>query len=532
MKTEISYRPNILLMLADDMGYSDLGCFGSEISTPNLDALAAGGLRMTQLYNCARCCPSRAALLTGLYPHQAGIGHMVHDYGLPSYQGYLRTDAVTLGEVLRAAGYRTGYAGKWHTGGFVGRGLKHRKDYRFGDPKRPLPTDRGFDRFYGNPAGGGSYFDPWPLVDQDRIVPTSSDFYTTDHYTSAALRFIEEAIADGKPFFVHLCFNAPHWPLHAREEDIARYIGRYRDGWDALRTARHERLKGMRLLDPRWPISPRDEQAPPWDEVQLQEWEDARMAVYAAQVDRLDQNVGRCVARLRDLGVLDNTLIIFVSDNGGSAEFLRENGRAELENPYTRDGRPVRIGNIPGLRPGAADTFMSYGLPWANASNAPFRRFKSWVHEGGISTPFIAHWPAVIAPGGIAHAPAHFVDLAATMIEIAGAKYPSEYEDRAIQPLEGESFAALLRGKPWDRSAPMFWEHEGNCAVRRGPWKLVRRYPGPWELYHLDRDRTELEDLSGKYPDLVRQLAQEYDRWAARAGVLDWPEVLVRRSSH
>jgi len=524
-------KPNILLILADDMGYSDIGCFGSEIPTPNLDALAAGGMRMSQMYNCARCCPSRAALLTGLYPHQAGIGHMVHDYGVPAYQGYLRHDAATLGEVLGAAGYYTGYAGKWHTGGFVGRGLRDRPNFRFGDPRRPLPTDRGFRRFYGNAAGGGSYFDPWPLVDQDRLIPAHDDFYTTDDYTAAAIRFMEEAVREGRPFFVHLCFNAPHWPLHARREDIERHLGRYRGGWDALRTARHERLKGMGLLDARWPISPRDEQAPPWESVDLKDWQDARMAVYAAQVDRLDRNIGRCVARLRELGALDNTLIVFVSDNGGSAEFLNENGRAESENPFTRDGRPVRMGNVPGLMPGDADTFMSYDLPWANASNSPFRRFKSWVHEGGISTPFVAHWPGVIAPGCISHAAAHFVDLAATVIEVAGARYPAERAGQAVQPIEGESFAALLRGGAWSRAAPICWEHQGNRAVRRGPWKLVRKYPGPWELYHLERDRTELDDQAARYPDLVKEMAAIYDDWARRCGVLDWDDVQALRNT-
>jgi arylsulfatase len=516
-------QPNILLILADDMGYSDIGCYGSEIRTPNLDALAANGLRFSQMYNCARCCPSRASLLTGLYPHQAGIGDMVRNRGVPSYQGYLNGRCVTLGETLRAAGYCTALAGKWHVGGFWGRGIKDRDKFRFGDSERPLPTDRGFDRFYGNPAGGGSYFNVWPLIDQDRLTDVPEGFYGTDHYTTAAIGFMEEAVAAQRPFFVHLCYNAPHWPLHAWPEDIERYRGTYRQGWDPIRTARHERLKGMGLVDARWPISPRDAEAPAWCDEALQDWQDARMAAYAAQVDRMDQNIGRAVRRLEKLRVLADTLIVFVSDNGGSAEFLKENGRAESELPFTRDGRPVRVGNIPGLAPGGPETFMSYGLPWANASNTPFRRFKSWAHEGGIATPCVAHWPGTIQPGRIAHSVAHFVDVTATILDVAGARYPAEHRGLAVTPQEGESFAPLLRGKAWERTRPLFWEHEGNAAVRRDHWKLVRMHPGVWELYDMTRDRTELGDLAGRYPDVARELAACYEDWARRCGVLPWP---------
>jgi len=514
--------PNVLLILADDMGFSDLSCFGSEIRTPHLDALARDGLVFTQAYNCARCCPSRAALLTGVYPHQAGIGDMVQDKGLPAYQGYLRRDCVTLGEVLRGAGYLTGLAGKWHVGGFWSRRPEDRPKWTFGDPRRPLPTDRGFERFYGNPAGGGSYFNVMPLVDQDRIIEVPEGFYTSDHYARAALGMMQAAVQAHRPFFVHLCFNAPHWPLHAWPEDIARYRGRYRQGWDAIRTARHEELKGRGVLSRHWAISPRDEQAPPWSDVKLKDWEDARMATYAAMVDRMDQNVGRLVAGLREFGVLDDTLILFVSDNGGSAEFLAENGRREHEWPLTRDGRPVRVGNVPGLEPGGPETFMSYDLPWANASNAPFRLFKHWVHEGGIATPLIAHWPKAAGARGLTHEPCHFVDLPATILEVCGARYPREFGGQAITPLEGESFAALLRGQTWRRARPMFWEHEGHRAVREGRWKLVRRYPGPWELYDMVADRTELNDLSGRYPAEVARLGGFYEEWAARVGVVPW----------
>jgi arylsulfatase A-like enzyme len=522
-------RPNVLLILADDMGYADIGCYGSEIRTPNLDRLAAGGLRFSQACNCARCCPTRASLLTGLYPHQAGVGHMVDDKGHRGYQGYLRHDCVTLGEVLGEAGYLTGLAGKWHVGGLFRRVPEARDTWDLNDPRRPLPTHRGFQRFFGNPAGGGSYFNVMPLIDQDRIIEVPEGFYTTDNYTDAALRMIGEAREAGRPFFVHLCYNAPHWPLHAWPEDIARYRGAYMQGWDVLRCSRHEQLKGLGILSREWAISPRDENSRPWESVADKEWEDARMAVYAAQIDRMDRNIGRIVDCLERTGVLADTLILFLSDNGGCAEFLKENGRRESEPPFTRDGRPVITGNIPGLMPGGPETFMSYDLPWANASNSPFRLFKHWVHEGGIATPLIAHWPRRVAPGGICHEPLHVCDVAATIIEVAGAKYPREHRGHAIQELEGESFAAVLAGRRWRRCRPVFWEHEGNRAVRQGPWKLVSRHPGPWELYDMDRDRTELRDLAGRNAAKARELARLYEDYARRCDVLPWEEVRRRR---
>ncbi len=521
-------RPNIILILADDMGFSDIGCYGSEIHTPNLDQLAGQGIRFTQMYNFARCCPSRAALLTGLYPHQAGVGHMVINLGTPAYQGYLREDCATIAESLQASGYRTCLSGKWHVGGFWKRRPEHQHLWTFGDPTRPLPTDRGFERFFGNPAGGGSYFNPRPLIDQDRIITPQPGFYGTDDYTEQGIRMIEESVTEGKPFFLHLCYNAPHWPLHALPEDIARYQGKYRKGWDVLRTERHEKLKGMGLLDKRWLISPRDEHAPAWDTVKDKDWEDARMAVYAAQVDRMDQNIGRLVDRLRELGVYENTMIVFLSDNGGCAEYLRENGQLEREWPVTLEGLPVRAGNIPGLMPGAADTFMSYDLPWANASNSPFRLFKHWVHEGGIATPLIVSFPERIKSSAVIHQPCLVIDIAATILDVAGAAPLTERNGKPLQPLEGESFADLFTGKSWQRQQSLFWEHEGNRAVRHENWKLVSKYPGDWELYDMEQDRTELNDMSSRYPDLVRKLSGWYSDWAARCEVLPWEKIAIK----
>jgi arylsulfatase len=524
----LSTRPNIVLILADDMGFSDLGCYGSEIRTPNLDGLAASGVRFTQAYNYARCCPSRAALLTGLYPHQAGVGHMVEGRPAAGYQGYLRDDCVTIAEALRAGGYRTLMAGKWHVGGVYSR--HDPADWRIGDPQRPLPLDRGFEQWYGTPAGAGSYFNPKPLFRDYEIVEPEEDddYYYTDAVSDQAVRMIGAAAGGERPFFLYVAYTAPHWPLHAPQEDIARYADAYRRGWDALRTARHEELKGAGILDRRWPISRRDADAPPWQEIGHQEWESLRMAVYAAQIDRMDQGIGRIMAKLREAGAAENTLVVFLSDNGGCAELLHEDGRqGDREWRTTRDGRPLRFGNVPGLAPGGPATYQSYDLPWANASNTPFRLYKHWVHEGGIATPLIAHWPAVVRQGRIDHSVVHVIDFMATFLDAAGLPYPREREAGPVQPLEGESFLPALHRKAWERQRPLFWEHEGNCAVRDGRWKLVCRHPGDWELYDMVEDRTELHDLAPVNRPRVRTLAKLHAEWAARCGVLPWDQVLA-----
>ncbi|MBI3970956.1 MAG: arylsulfatase [Chloroflexi bacterium] len=528
-------RPNIVVILVDDMGYSDIGCFGSEIDTPNLDRLAAGGLRVTQLYNGARCCPTRASLLTGLYAHQAGVGHMVNNLGTPAYQGYLNDRCITIAEVLRPAGYRTIMSGKWHVGG---RYEVEPETWRAGEPGFPTPLQRGFDHHFGTLAGAGSYFNPHTLMldgefaepDDSRVPhdPDSGIFYYTDAIGRYAAEQIDRAARDGVPAFVYAAYTSPHWPLHALPDDVEKYRGRYRGGWDALREQRYDRLKELGILSGEWEISPRDVQAPPWDSLtpERQDWEDARMAVYAAQVESMDRSVGLMMEALRRNGLADNTLVMFLSDNGGCAEFLREDGRHGSARPLTPDGRPVRIGNAVGLMPGPADTYMSYDLPWANASNTPFRLYKHWVHEGGISTPSIAHWPAVIRAGGISHAVSHLIDLMPTCLEAAGASYPAEYEGRKITPYEGESLLRLFGGDlDWQRRETVFWEHEGNRAVRDGRWKLVRKFPGAWELYDMAQDRTELHDLSQSHLSKTADLAGRWEAWADRCGVLPWEDV-------
>jgi arylsulfatase len=517
-----SRRPNVILILVDDMGFSDLGIMGSEIRTPNIDALGRGGALLTSMYNCARCCPTRAALLTGLYPHNAGIGHMGADLGTPAYQGYLRQDAVTIAEVLRLGGYRTLMAGKWHVGGDLW--ATRVAAWTLGSPRNPTPRQRGFDRYYGMIDGVAHYFSPHYVMQDDgpaEIDPSS--FYFTDAITDRAIDMVQGAVGEGKPFFLYLAHAAPHWPLHAHEEDIARYEHAYRGGWDALRTARHEEMLARGVLQHRWAISPRDMAAPPWSDIKVQDWEASRMAVYAAMIDRMDQCVGRVVEALRRLGQLDDTLILFLSDNGGCAELMAEDGWAKFWPNRVADGRRIAMGNRPGLRPGGPLTFMSYDLPWANVSNAPFRLFKHWVHEGGISTPLVAHWPRRIKAGTIAHTPAHVIDLMPTILAAAGVQSPTESGVGPLQSMNGESLLPLLEGRhEWERSQPIFWEHEGNAAVRHGKWKLVRRFGSDWELYDMEADRTELNDLAFRNQPMRDRLVHEWEGWAASVGVLDW----------
>ncbi len=514
-------RPNVVLILNDDMGFSDIGCYGGEIRTPNLDRLAANGVRFTQFYNTARCCPSRASLLTGLHPHQAGVGHMMGDLSLPGYRGDLAPGCVTIAEVLRAAGYGTYVSGKWH----VSRHLD--------SPKDNWPCQRGFDRYWGTITGAGSYFDPDTLTrDNERIRTPEGSFYYTDAIAETAAGFIREHVAGrpATPFFAYVAFTAPHWPLHALPEDAERYRGRFDAGWDRLREERLERMRSLGVLDPRWGLSARDLSQPPWDEAGAKPWQLRRMEVYAAQIDRMDRGIGAIVKTLEDAGQLDNTLILFLSDNGGCAEELRPDWLAPLRRiravpELARSGRPVAYGNDPRVAPGAEETYQSYGVPWANLSNTPFRYYKHWVHEGGIATPLIAHWPAGVAkPGRACHVPGQLPDIMATCVSLSGASYPAERAGVRVTPLEGASLEPLLRGKSV-AGRPLFWEHEGNRAVREDQWKLVTRFPGSWELYDMEKDRSELNDLAFRHPDLVRRLSGLYEDWAGRAQVTAWQDV-------
>lgn len=487
-----STKPNILLIMVDDMGYSDIGCYGGEIDTPNIDRLAANGIRFTQFYNTARCCPTRAALLTGLYSHQAGVGHMNEQCGdLPGYQGELNNNSVTIAEVLHEAGYGTYQAGKWHIA----------RNYGPDGDKHNWPCQRGFDHSFGNINGYENYFKPTTLQRDNEHVTPPDNFYYTDAIADNAVNFIDEheTSSKDKPFFMYVAFTAPHWPLHAPEEEIAAYKGRFSEGWDALREKRLQRQLKMGIIDKKWALSPRDSRANPWEDAKNKEWQQRRMEVYAAQITRMDKGVGRIVDQLKKSGQLDNTLIFFLSDNGGCAENLTNN---------------------PAVMPGPANTHQSYGPPWANLSNTPFRLFKHWEHEGGISTPLIVHWPArVKARGELRKQPGHLIDIMATCVDVSGAKYPEEYNGNKITPMEGKSLTPAFANKRIDREA-LYWEHEGNRAIRAGKWKLVAQAGKPWELYDLEADRTELLDLSAQNPDKTRELSEMWDKWAQRCNVL------------
>jgi len=528
-------RPNIIVILSDDVGYSDIGCYGGEIQTPNLDSLAKNGLRFTQFYNTARCCPTRAALLTGLYPHQAGIGHMVSDGGHEGYRGELNRRCVTIGEVLRPAGYSTYMAGKWH----VTRNAHIKPE----GPKDSWPVQRGFDRFYGTITGAGNYFDPAMLTRDNTCVTAFSDpeyrparYYYTDALADQTVRFIREhhERTPQKPFFAYLAFTAAHWPLHALEEDIAKYRGKYDVGYEPIHRARLEKMKQLGLIDPKWqPALLKGN----WASVSNKAWEARCMEVYAAQLDRMDQGIGRVVDELRRQGTLDNTLIFYMQDNGGCAEGMGRGRQARPRKavepkpadyvfvnhrgPHVRDGRPYRVG--PDAMPGPEDTYIAYGEAWANVSNTPFREYKHWTHEGGISTPLVVHWPKGIAAsrrGKLEAQPGHLIDIMATCVDVAGAKYPRTVGTNSIRPMEGVSLAPAFRGRSLGRKNPIFWEHEANRAVRDGRWKLVAKENKPWELYDIQIDRTEQHDLSSAEPKRAQQLAAQWEAYAARANVL------------
>ena len=457
---------------------------------------------------------------------------MVVNMGIPAYQGYLNDNCVTIAEVLKDAGYRTLMAGKWHVGG---EQATLPDDWYPDMPGYPTPRGRGFDRFYGILSGGGSYYNPNMLMDDlTRISVDTTDYHFTDAISQHASDFVDDALHRDSPFFLYLAYTAPHWPLHARPDDIERYRGTYMRGWDDIRTSRHEQQKGMGLLDRKWPISPRQPGVPAWEDADHREWRDIQMATYAAQIEQMDRGVGQLMETLRRHDAENDTIVMFLSDNGGCAEFLQEDTNYPDPSRYihpTVDGRMVRVGNMPRIEPGPADTFASVDIGWANASNTPFRQFKRYTHEGGIATPFIVHWPERIQRGRIVDEPAHVMDVMATVINATGAAYPTSRGGHDIQPLAGESFLSALEGHPWSRDQPLMWEHEGNRAVRIGPWKLVSEIANPlepdsravWELYNMDDDRTELNDLIAGERDRASSMIRHYGEWAEECGVQPWP---------
>jgi arylsulfatase len=508
-------RPNIVLILADDMGYADLGCYGGEIKTPNLDKLAEGGLRFTQFYNTPRCCPSRAALLTGLYPHQAGIGNMTGDQKLPGYRGNLNDRCTTIARLLRLAGYRTFMVGKWHVG-------------------QPGPLARGFEEYFGLLGGFDSFWNPAPYVrlPKDRPVReyAAGKFFATDAFTDYALDFLAEARkTPEQPFFLYVAHTAPHFPLHAHEQDIAPYEPVYQKGWDQVRADRYDKQKALKLIDPRWPLSPRshylhkfakeDRPVPPWASLDADRQTDLarRMAVYAAMIERMDRNIGRLVDDLARNQQLNNTLIFFLSDNGGSAEWdhLGFDNKSGPDNILHKGDDLKKIG--------APGSYVSAGSGWGNAQNTPFRWYKHHCYEGGVSTPLIVHWPAGIAARGqLRHQVGHLIDLMPTCLDVAAAKYPAEIGKRKLLPVEGTSLIPAFDNRPVQRG-PLFWEHEGHRAIRDGKWKLVANKGRPWGLYDLEVDRVELNNLADAHPERAADMAKEWHAWAVRARVYPSP---------
>lgn len=490
-------RPNILIILADDMGYSDLGCYGGEIATPNLDRLAANGLKFRHFYNAARCCPTRASLMTGQYPHAAGMGKMVSYLDSEPepgpYQGYLRGDVPTLAERLGELGYRNYMSGKWH----VGERAEH------------WPLRRGFDRYFGLISGASSYYTirrdqkrtRQMVTDSTLWEPPATGFYATDAYSDSAVQMLQEHQRSNtdQPFFLYLAYTAPHWPLHAPEESVQLYQGKYAAGWDSLRVARFERQRELGLIDDRYQLPPTDPEVPAWSEVEDKaDWE-RRMEVYAAMVHRMDEGIGQVIEQLEAQGQLDNTLIMFLSDNGGCAEGIA--GRNLHQDTSTI---------------GAPGSYVAYKKPWSQVSNVPFRRYKQWTEEGGIATPLIVHWPVNIAARSEwVDLYGHVVDLPVSCLAVAGA-------GSQVGSLPGQDILAIYDGNTDDYERPLFWEHYGRAAARIGQYKIVRNTPDEdWQLFDLRADPTEMDDLSGEVAlaGKLQELSEAYAAWAEEQGV-------------
>ena len=518
-------RPNIVLILADDLGYSDIGCYGGEIRTPTLDRLADEGVRLSQFYTSARCSPSRASLLTGLHPQQVGLGILTNDDRPRGYAGSLAEGCLTLAEILRSRDFATGLVGKWHLAASMRR------------PTSAWPLRRGFERFFGTLSGCGSYYDPPTLTRGESNAESDArdpDFFYTDAITDEAVGFVDAHTGTRqRPFFLHVAYTAPHWPLHAPDEaEIATYDGVFEDGWDALRERRLERSQAAGVLAPEVRLSDPDPVRPAWADAPHRAWQVRRMQVYAAQVERMDRGIGRIVAALEAAAALDDTIVVFLSDNGASPEELplvpleRFRLRADILRERTRAGAPVAIGNDPELPPGPEATFQSYGRAWANVSNTPFRRYKRWAHEGGVCAPFIIRWGSGdLAEGRVVDAPFQLIDVLPTVLEATGTSYPDARDGLPVPPLEGRSMLPALRGAEMPESS-VYWEHTGNAAARRGRWKLVREFAHPWELYDLAADRSELHDLAAEQPALARELAADWNAWARRVGLIPWQVTL------
>lgn len=539
-------KPNVIVILTDDMGYSDIGCFGSEIRTPNIDRLAANGLAFTKFYNTSRCSPSRASLLTGLYPHQAGMGHLsTENYKEPGYTDDLSKNAVTMAEVFQQAGYATYMAGKWH----IAKNITKQGD------QSNWPCQRGFQRFFGTLNGSGSFYDPGTLVSNNTFIAPGKDFYYTNAISDTAVKFINENPKE-KPFFFYIAYTAAHWPMHAPESEVQKYKGMYDKGWDATREQRFQKLKKLGIISQNALLTERGVTIPAWENEPLKDWQVRRMEVYAAMIDIMDQGIGRIISALDQKGELENTIIFYMHDNGGCAEPLdsdqpekplteeQKKGKAYSSDSvfigkkpvYTRAGAFIRSGKP--VMPGNDNTWVAYGEEWANVSNTPFRLYKHWAHEGGIATPLIVHWPKGIkAKAELRTQPGHLIDIMATCVDIAGINYPTVFNGNAIQSLEGKSLLPAFKNNTIKRDF-IFWEHEGNRAIRSHNWKLVSKAQknkvfktadeNAWELYDMENDPTEINNLAEKYPEKVKSMAAMWEQEANRTKAKPWPWQAVK----
>jgi arylsulfatase len=520
-QTNLKRRPNIVLIMTDDMGFSDAGCYGGEIHTPNLDKLAANGLRFTQFYNCARCCPTRASLMTGQYPHKVGLVENGRS---------LTRNGMTIAEALEQAGYNTAMAGKWHLSftPTLKDNKLHQKwlDHQH-DPGRPFgpletyPVNRGFDKHYGVIFGVIDYFDPFSLVEGTEAVKNvPEDYYFTDAVTTKSVEYIQEMSQSDKPFFLYVAHCAPHWPLHARPEDIEKYKDTYNAGWEKLRRDRYQRMLKMGLFKKdNTPLPPIQDRGRKWDQLteEQKNFQAAKMSVHAAMVDRVDQGIGQIVKTLDQTGQLENTIIFFLIDNGASPEVPTRPGYDR--SAQTRDGRTIRYKGFD--KPGPETTYTGIGPAWASASNTPFRYWKKESYEGGCHTPLIVHWPVglKIKSGSVTEEVGHAIDIMPTCLDLAGAEYPAEYRGHRLAPLDGKSLGPIFTSDTREGHDTLFFEHMGGRAVRRGDWKLVALKDEPWRLYHLAEDRTETNDLAAKLPERVQSMSQAWEQWAKDVGL-------------
>lgn len=501
---QLTIPPNILIIMADDLGFSDIGCYGGEIPTPNLDQLAQRGVKFTQFYNAARCCPSRASLLSGVYPHQAGMGGMVvsevknREPETP-YQGWLSRRTMTIAEALKTKGYTTYLAGKWHVG----------------EAPEDWPLQRGFDYFFGLIGGANSYYELLPnrlMLEGNAVFTPPANFYMTEATTNKALEYLVHSQSQTKPFFMYLAYTAPHWPLHAPESAIQEHLKTYQKGWDELRQQRFIKQQKLGLWREPLVASDPSTEVQPWAQVTDKEAWVRKMATYAAMVNLMDQGIGKIVAQLKKTGQLDNTLIVFLSDNGACAEVIDRRAKKDIGEERYRASLASTIGS--------AGSYVAYGKPWATLGSTPFKLYKQYTHEGGIATPMIVHYPNLIKKSFQTEQVGHIMDIMPTCLELAGVAYPYIYKGQVLQALEGKSIVPILQGKKRKAHTLLGWEHFDSRALRRGNWKLVwSKNIKKWELYHISKDRTEREDLAQRHPRRLNAMIEHYARWAKKVGV-------------